>query len=511
MTQVYKFDTTTDPIQRFEVEKDGTVEADPLAKNQMLSIDTATGVITLTSTHNAYIKLKTFVPTASTTDDPSYYVRDAVIYKSLDGKIINDPTANESDGNVPGDQDGDGSNDDSLQGDKGKNVINGGAGDDHIAGLSGADILHGGTGDDVMLGGQGGDVLDGGAGNDALIGDTGNDVIDGGSGTDILDGGDGNDKLFGGADNDDLYGGANGDVLDGGTGDDTLYGNSGDDKLLGGDGNDALNGGDGNDVVAGGAGNDVVNGEVGNDKVIGGDGNDTLNGGAGNDELDGGKGNDILLGGEGKDKVSGGEGDDRFLAGQDAGNDAFSGGKGTDTIDYSAAKAGVSIDLEIGIANAIVSDAGTGLDTIKSIENATGSIYDDILIGTKDANVLDGGAGNDTITGGKGSDTLTGGSGNDTFKYIEIKDSRPGISDHITDFTAGSDKIDLSAIDAIKGGSNDAFTLVSGAPSQGNAAGVVWFDASTHTLFGSIDNGAAAEFAIVLDGVNSITAADLIL
>ena len=475
MTQVDKFDTTTDPIQRFEVEKDGTVEADPLAKNQMLSIDTATGVITLTSTHNAYIKLKTFVPTASTTDDPSYYVRDTVIYKSLDGKIINDPTANESDGNVPGDQDGDGSNDDSLQGDNGKNVINGGAGDDHIAGLSGADILHGGTGDDVMLGGQGGDVLDGGAGNDALIGDTGNDVIDGGSGTDILDGGDGNDKLFGGADNDDLYGGANGDVLDGGTGDDTLYGNSGDDKLLGGDGND------------------------------------TLNGGAGNDELDGGKGNDILLGGDGKDKVSGGEGDDSFLAGQDAGNDAFSGGKGTDTIDYSAAKAGVSIDLEIGIANAIVSDAGTGLDTIKSIENATGSMYDDILIGTKDANVLDGGAGDDTITGGKGSDTLTGGSGNDTFKYIEIKDSRPGISDHITDFTAGSDKIDLSAIDAIKGGSNDAFTLVSGAPSQGNAAGVVWFDASTHTLFGSIDNGAAAEFAIVLDGVNSITAADLIL
>lgn len=117
MTQIYKFDTTTNPIQRFEVEKDGSLEADPLNKNQSLSLDTATGVITLTSTFGAYIKLKTFVPTPSTTDDPTFYVKDKIVFKALDGTVINDPAAGESDGNVPGDQDNDGSNDDSLQGD----------------------------------------------------------------------------------------------------------------------------------------------------------------------------------------------------------------------------------------------------------------------------------------------------------------------------------------------------------------------------------------------------------
>ncbi len=37
MTQVFKFDTTTTPIQMFEVEQDGTLEQDPLLKNQQLS------------------------------------------------------------------------------------------------------------------------------------------------------------------------------------------------------------------------------------------------------------------------------------------------------------------------------------------------------------------------------------------------------------------------------------------------------------------------------------------
>ena len=41
--------------------------------------------------------------------------------------------------------------------------------------------------------------------------------------------------------------------------------------------------------------------------------------------------------------------------------------------------------------------------------------------------------------------------------------------------------------------------------------GVVWFDATTHTLYASINDDAKAEIAITLTGVDAITAADLVL
>ncbi|MBS0165623.1 MAG: hypothetical protein JSR29_06065 [Nitrospira sp.] len=49
-----------------------------------------------------------------------------------------------------------------------------------------------------------------------------------------------------------------------------------------------------------------------------------------------------------------------------------------------------------------------------SIENLTGSNFNDALIGNSVNNVLNGGGGNDALVGNAGDDTLTGGSGNDT-------------------------------------------------------------------------------------------------
>lgn len=57
-------------------------------------------------------------------------------------------------------------------------------------------------------------------------------------------------------------------------------------------------------------------------------------------------------------------------------------------------------------------------------------------------------------------DLLTGGPGKDIFKYVTIKDSgtTAATRDVITDFKHGTDKIDLGAIDAIRGtAKNDAF------------------------------------------------------
>jgi Ca2+-binding RTX toxin-like protein len=56
-----------------------------------------------------------------------------------------------------------------------------------------------------------------------------------------------------------------------------------------------------------------------------------------------------------------------------------------------------------------------GIDTLTAFENLTGSAHDDVLTGNSAANVLTGGDGNDILNGGSGADTLIGGLGNDTF------------------------------------------------------------------------------------------------
>ncbi|WP_342117033.1 DUF4214 domain-containing protein [Pseudoduganella sp. OTU4001] len=84
---------------------------------------------------------------------------------------------------------------------------------------------------------------------------------------------------------------------------------------------------------------------------------------------------------------------------------------GNDTIDASASRAGVELDLTPGhLSSAGVTAAGVaavdnlslGLDTW--IENAIGSDFDDVLTGNKLDNLLVGGKGNDWIDGGKGRD-----------------------------------------------------------------------------------------------------------
>ena len=94
-------------------------------------------------------------------------------------------------------------------------------------------------GDDVRFADAAGDTVTG-TSNDDLDGDGGRDFLDGGTGMDTLHGDSGDDYLVGGADD---------DLLDGGTGDDTLMGEKGEDFLIGGAGNDYLDGGDGDDTL----------------------------------------------------------------------------------------------------------------------------------------------------------------------------------------------------------------------------------------------------------------------
>ena len=54
-----------------------------------------------------------------------------------------------------------------------------------------------------------------------------------------------------------------------------------------------------------------------------------------------------------------------------------------------------------------------------SIENLTGSAFNDTLTGDDGDNMLSGGDGADMLTGGDGNDTLDGGGGNDTASYAD--------------------------------------------------------------------------------------------
>jgi Ca2+-binding RTX toxin-like protein len=301
--------------------------------------------------------------------------------------------------------------------------VTGGAGADTLIGDGLDNALNGGAGNDTLSGGLGVDTLTGGAGTDTVsyLGETDALIISLATGTmqrgsaaaaveDVLVT---LENVIGGTGSDSITGSTANNVLDGGAG-------LGNDSIDGGSGNDTLLGGDGNDQLFGGAGADSIDGGAGNDAIVGGAGNDTLLGGDGNDSFS-------YTFGDGVDSYSGGAGIDSLGITGTAGNDAlsvifngtsitsFTGGTiggietitadlglGTDTLNYAGTTVGVSVDL--------AGHTASGIGSLLGVENVTGGSGDDTLIGDAAANVLAGGAGNDTYFVGAG-DTVTEGAG----------------------------------------------------------------------------------------------------
>lgn len=124
-------------------------------------------------------------------------------------------------------------------------------------------------------------------------------------------------------------------------------------------------------------------------------------------------------------------------------------GGGIDRLDVS----GYTVDQQIDLRQGAFSNVGgwfgnIGIAIGAVIENATGGIGFDKIVGNDAANWLDGGdgydmlyggAGNDTLTGGLGGDILTGDAGADIFdgNYAQLS------GDYITDFAIG-DRIHIS-------------------------------------------------------------------
>ena len=466
--------------------------------------------------------------------------------------------------------------DDILFGLAGNDVLDGGSGDDILNGGLGADIMTGGTGNDVYFVDNVGDVVieNAGEGIDGVVASIdyklganvenltfsaaiGNFT---GSGNDLdnrMLGSSGNDILFSGAGNDMLDGGAGDDILNGGTGDDILNGGLGADNMTGGTGDDVYfvdnvgdgvneNAGEGIDGVVAfinyalganvenlsfsaatgnftGSGNGLDNrmlGSSGNDTLFGGAGNDVLDGGAGNDILNGGTGDDVLDGGSGADTMTGGTGDDVYFA-RDLGDGVIeNAGEGIDGVvaflDYAL---GANVEnLTFSAATGNFTGSGNGLDN-----RMLGSSGNDILFSGAGNDVLDGGAGNEILNGGTGDDiligglgvdNLTGGLGNDLFVLATQAESGvgAGLRDIITDIVSGTDRIDLSGIDAnaILAG-DQAFTFIGTAAFTG--AGQLRYDVvgADIVLQGDVDGIAGADFELQLTGVVAIAAADLVL
>ncbi|TFZ33591.1 mannuronan epimerase, partial [Pseudomonas syringae] len=139
-----------------------------------------------------------------------------------------------------------------------------------------------------------------------------------------------------------------------------------------------------------------------------------------------------------------------------AGNNVLDGRAGIDTASYANAAAGVTVTLS---TSAQQNTGGSGPDTLKNLENPSGSSYADTLTGNSGANTLDGGAGNDTLVGGAGddrliggagTDTLTGGTGADTYVFGAVADMGVGaLRDVINGFkTAEGDHLDFTGLDA---------------------------------------------------------------
>ena len=263
-----------------------------------------------------------------------------------------------------------------------ENVL-GSSHDDSITGNSSDNVFEGGLGSDVLVGGGGNDTADYQNATTAIAASLANAAVvntgeaAGDSYTSI-------ENLSGSAFNDTLFGDFNNNVLRGNAGDDILIGGA--DLVVGGD---TLDGGAGEDTASYETSNAAVTVDLvtpaNNTGQAEGDSYISIENVTGSDFAD------ILTGDANDNKLEGRNGADRLI-----------GGAGIDTAVYANALGAVTVDLE----NENNTGEATG-DTFNSIENITGSIFGDILIGDLNDNVLEGGLGGDDLRGGAGSDTAS--------------------------------------------------------------------------------------------------------
>jgi len=251
----------------------------------------------------------------------------------------------------------------------------------------------------------------------------------------------------------------------------------------------------------------------------------------------------LIFGSNGNDALTGGQGNDGFYfgPGQYTGADIVNGGAGTNDQlgldgDYTLTLASNVTNVEVLVLlpgpagtpnhfNITSGDAFVGAGQTKTIfglQTSTGFTFDGSgehdgafrIYGGSGNDVIKGGTGADWLFGGDGTDTLTGGAGNDVFYYDAVGQSTPAGRDGIQDFATG-DKMDLSGIDAITGGGDDAFSFIGSGAFTNHAgelravqtAGPIW------TVSGDVNGDGVADFelVVVVSDAHPLTSADFTL
>ncbi|HEU0099487.1 MAG TPA: calcium-binding protein [Allosphingosinicella sp.] len=266
----------------------------------------------------------------------------------------------------------------------------------------------------------------------------------------------------------------------------------------------------------------------------------------------------VVYGGKGVDTLTGGLGNDIFFYAEErfASGDTVNGGPGYDgmflrgnyTIDFNAPGytglftnienltltsatderyargGGTEFDYNLTLSNAIVKPGET-LTVSGALLMASETMVLDAsqeadgflrLFGGKADDTLKGGGQADLIHGNLGADMLTGNGGADTFRFDSTADSTSGSLDRITDFTPGTDKIDLSRIDANTLVAGDqAFTWIGSNAFSGTAGElrIENLNGSGWLLLGDTDGNGFGDLRIVLDlqGPTPLSGADFIL
>lgn len=297
---------------------------------------------------------------------------------------------------------------------------------DEIHGLQGNDTIRAGAGDDLVFGEDGDDILDGEAGQDSVHGGNGNDTL---TGTDsgLLDGGNGHDRFIL------LFDGRGGDLI--------AYGGAGHDSFV------SLNAGQpSGDFIFG----VDMYGEAGNDSFTferiqaslmdGGSGNDSFSiGNMLSGTINGGSGADTIRARTMLGTISGDAGNDTISIGGAKVGSRISGGDGNDVISVG----GGAAVIDGGAGNDSITD---GLDLFSKPSQLLGGIGNDTLRSYGLDN-LDGGEERDILESSGFGNVMTGGSGADRFVYGSLVNPMSIRTDTITDFNArAGDRIDLSVL-----------------------------------------------------------------
>jgi Ca2+-binding RTX toxin-like protein len=317
-------------------------------------------------------------------------------------------------------------------------------------------------------------------------------------------------------------------------GDDTVYGNGGNDLLIGHGGADYLDGGTGNDIfVIGGFGSGVQG--------------TTSKADDGNKEwIATGAKHDVIVGGDGVDtlRITTGIGANTKANGTVVlNNDNF---KSMEVVQVGGTVGRLNVentDLQLlndhyyfkangsvaDLSNTLGNNGGTINNVVVDASGLTtnglrfeGNANQQTFIGTSKADVFVGNGGNDTLTGGGGADKfvfgkvyeqVVTGSATSVQTYTNTGFNLTGV-DTITDFTRGTDKLELHLDQYSKlAGFNANNLRVNATGTAQDSNDYLVYNTTTKTLSYDADgNGSGAKVDIaVLTGVNTLSTSDFII